>query len=131
MKRLYCLSIPLFLLLALSSCRKEEEHPEISNTLKNGSWKVASFNHTGNDETENYEGYAVTFTQLETVSAAGMNFYTGKWRITTDGNLQMDFGRTFRFERFNAIWRIVNYNDQMIQLDIVDGVDHLVFQKIQ
>jgi len=131
MKRLYYLSIPLFLLLVLSSCRKEDEHPEITNTLKNGSWEVASFYHVDHDETEGYEGYKITFTQLETVSASGTNFYTGKWIITTEGDLQMDFGNTFRFERFNAKWHIVNYNDQVIQLDIVDGTDHLVLQKIQ
>ena len=121
----------MFTLLVFTSCTKEREYPEISDTLKNGNWQITEFYHVDRYETDAYVWYKISFAQDEVVTASGVNFYTGSWRITTNGDLQLDFGNSYQFDRFNAIWKIINYNDQMIQLDIMDGSDHLVLEKIQ
>lgn len=131
MKRIIGIVGILILFASISSCSKDRTYPEVTDNLKNGSWRIAEFIHVDRDETDLYNKYRVVFTTQETVTASGINFYRGKWRITSDGDLQMDWGRTYQFEKFNAIWNITNNNDQMIQLDIVGGTDHLVFEKIQ
>jgi hypothetical protein len=126
----------IFLMISFTTaCRKEEANKELSDTLQEGRWKITEFFHIDHYETKPYLEYKVTFTVENTVTASGTNFLVGKWIISRDGKLSLDFGKSFLFEKFNATWDVVSYDSQQIKLDLYtpayNATDHLTLEKIQ
>ena len=118
---------------------------EIENTAEAGTWRVSSFVDSGQDETNDFNGYNFTFMANGTLMATnGSNTLNGTWSVTDssssdDSSDDIDFNIFFSvpeddpFEDLNDDWDVVSYNDNQISLIDISGgnggTDTLVFQK--
>jgi|SRR5687768_2878464 len=126
------------LLFAFSCNEKEYSTEKFSTTVQEGNWKVSMFDYTDKDLTGYYDGYKFTFTTQNTVTAAGENFYAGKWWVKYEGDqliLTLDFPKITPIQLLNYDWVVINYDSQMINLSwdnpYYGGTDYLVFEKLQ
>jgi len=124
------------------------EISEIENIVESGTWTVTSYVDSGQDETNDFNGYNFTFAANGTLTASnGTTTYTGTWSITDSSNSNddsnsdndIDFNISFPvpdtndFEDLNDDWDIVSHNSTTISLIDISGgnggTDTLVFQK--
>ncbi|MBT0607390.1 hypothetical protein [Aequorivita echinoideorum] len=111
---------------------------ELSTILIDGQWYVQSYIDDGDNETNDYNGYSVTFNSNGSVIAQnGGNTINGTWSVINSSSgldLILDFGNTIPFDEFNDDWDVVNYSDIKIELTDVSGgnggTDFLTFEKI-
>jgi len=120
-----------------SGCNGTGNAQELTDIMEAGSWSVASYIDSGDDETADYNGYTLTFNMAGTASATnGTNTFNGTWSITgsTDLDFNMDFGPDEPFEEFNDDWDVLNYTASRVELQDISGggggTDTLVFEKI-
>ena len=120
-----------------SGCNGTGNAQELTDIMEAGSWSVASYIDSGDDETGDYSGYTLTFSMDGTASATnGTNTFNGTWSITgsTDLDFNMDFGPDEPFEEFNDDWDVLNYTASRVELQDISGggggTDTLVFEKI-
>lgn len=124
-----------------------QEIIQIENTAESGEWIISSYIDSGQDETNDFNGYVFTFSTNRTLTATnGTTTYTGSWSVTDsnssddsssdddiDFNIAFPVPDTDDFEDLNDDWEIVTYNDTTISLIDVSGgnggTDTLVFQK--
>jgi hypothetical protein len=120
----------------------------IENTAVSGSWTISSYVDSGQDETNDYNGYTFTFNDDGTVVATnGGNTINGTWSVTDSSNSNddsnsvddIDFNISFSvpttsvFYDLNDDWEIVTYSNNTISLIDISGgnggTDTLVFTK--
>lgn len=125
-----------------------QEIIEIENTAESGTWIISSYVDSGQDETNDFNGYVFTFAANGTVTATnGTTTYNGTWSVSDSSNSSddsssdddIDFNLSFPvpdtddFEDLNDDWDIVGYSATTISLIDISGgnggTDTLVFQK--
>ena len=116
---------------------------ELTNTVKNGTWRITSFQEDGVDKTSDFTGYNFTFNDDNTVTATnGSNSYNGIWLVTPDdddddsnSNSNPDFDLTFAtpasFTSLTEDWDPIERTGNKIRLqdDSDDGTDYLTFER--
>lgn len=148
--------VMLSLTLMSTQCSKDddllndnsEEIMLVKNAAESGTWYISSYIDSGQDETNDYNGYTFTFNTDGTVVATnGSNTVNGTWSVTDSSNSNddsnspddIDFNLMFSvptssvFEDLNDDWDIVTYNNNTINLIDISGgnggTDTLVFTK--
>lgn len=143
----------LFMLNVASMCSSDDDNSSsvnataVSNTAKQGTWRVTSYIDSGNDETNHFSGYDFTFAAANVLTASnGTNNYTGTWSVTSDDSSNdddsssgddIDFNIAFAspadFADITEDWEIVSYSSNKISLVHISGgnggTDTLVFTK--
>lgn len=118
---------------------------QIENQAESGTWRVTSFIDSGQDETNDFNGYNFTFASDGTLTATnGSNTESGNWSVTNsnsndDSNDDIDFNIIFNvldtsdFKDLNDDWDIISHSDDRIQLRDVSGgnggTDTLIFER--
>ena len=152
----YSFLIMLSFSLMSSTCSSDDspsndnsqEIIEIENTAESGTWIISSYVDSGQDETNDFNGYVFTFAANGTVTATnGTTTYNGTWSVSDSSNSSddsssdddIDFNLSFPvpdtddFEDLNDDWDIVSYSASTISLIDISGgnggTDTLVFQK--
>lgn len=150
------LLVMLSLTLMSTQCSKDddflndnsEEILLVKNAAESGTWYISSYIDSGQDETNDYNGYTFTFNTDGTVVATnGSNTLNGTWSVTDSSNSNddsnsaddIDFNLMFSvptssvFDDLNDDWDIVTYNNNTISLIDISGgnggTDTLVFSK--
>lgn len=115
----------------------------IEDNMEGGTWRISSFIDSGQDETNDFNGYNFTFGANGTLTATnGSTTYTGTWSITDsnsgddnpdDFDFNIYFNLTNDFEDLNDDWDIESYTTTTIELIDVSGgnggTDLLTFTK--
>ena len=125
------------------------EIAQIENTVEAGTWRITSYIDSGQDETNDFNGYNFTFGTDGVLTANnGSNTMIGTWSITDDSNNSnddsssdddIDFNIFFPvpesndFEDLNDDWEIVTHTSTKIELIDISGgnggTDTLTFEK--
>ena len=148
--------VMLSLTLMSTQCSKDddflndnsEEIMLVKNIAESGTWYISSYIVSGQDETNDYNGYTFTFNNDGTVVATnGSNNLNGTWSVTDssnsnddsnsiddiDFNLMFSVPTTSVFDDLNDDFEIVTYNNNTISLIDISGgnggTDTLVFTK--
>ncbi len=152
MKKLNLFAAGVFLFALTTSCSSDDDNSnvnngninQITNIVKDGTWKITTFSEDGNDETDNYTGYNFTFDNNMLTATNGVDTHTGTWSVTTsdsddDDNSDNDIDFNIGFtspQDFNDLsddWDIIEYSSDVIKLIDVSGgnggTDYLTFQK--
>lgn len=121
---------------------------EVIITASNGSWVITSFIDSGQNETNDFDGYQFTFNADGNLTADnGSTSINGNWSVTnsnsnddSSSSSDIDFNIFFQvldtsvFEDLNDDWDIVSYTGTTISLIDVSGgnggTNTLVFEKI-
>ena len=138
------------LLLGASSCSSDDDGTNanitaeaLSNTVKNGSWRVTNFSEDGIDETSNFTGYNFTFNDDNTVTATnGDDTYNGVWTVTEDDSdddsssnpdFNLVFGSPDNFTDLSEDWDPIERTGNKVRLRHVSGgdggTDYLTFER--
>ncbi|WP_460219578.1 hypothetical protein [Psychroserpens sp. MEBiC05023] len=151
----YGLMLMLSFSLMSSTCSSDDddgspndnsiEITEIENTVISGTWQITSYIDSGDNETNDFNGYDFTFETNGTLTANnGVTTYTGTWSVTDSSSSSsssddIDFNIFFPvsedndFEDLNDDWDIVMYSSTVIDLLDVSGgnggTDILTFEK--
>ena len=99
---------------------------------------MQSYIDDGDDETNDYNGYNLTFNSDGTVLAENNNnTISGTWSVVNSSNgldVILSFGTAMPFDEFNDDWDVVTYNNTSVELFDVSGgnggTDYLTFQKL-
>jgi hypothetical protein len=136
-------------IITFTSCKKNEDNPisniqtQIQNNVQDGTWRIAKFIDSGNDETNHFTGYNFTFFSNEVLNANnGTNNYDGSWSITdsnsnddsqNDLDFNINFNLTNDFEDLNDDWDFISQSS--IKIELIDvsggngGTDYLTFER--
>jgi hypothetical protein len=150
MKRTYLLSL-FFVSIALS-CDDDDSKgynnkaAEVEDIAMSGSWRIAYFFDTDDDETDNFAGYTFEFNPSGTLLATkGATTHSGAWSVTDDGSnddsndyddidLNIRFSAPPDFEELSEDWEIMSITNSKIELRHVSGgnggTDLLTLEKI-
>ena len=119
-----------------------QEIAQIENDVQSGTWRITSYVDSGQDETNDFNGYTFTFGSDGTLTAEnGTNTMTGTWSVTDDSSRSSDIDfniffpvpDTNDFEDLNDDWDIVS--SMSTKLELIDvsggngGTDTLTFEK--
>jgi hypothetical protein len=127
-----------------SSCQKDDNSPipsgtEASNIVQHGTWRITLYYDCGEDETNHFSGYAITFDSTGSVTAVNGSFtVNGNWNAganTNQNEFHLHFGEIGPFDEIDDdCWHIIENTASKIRLeDECDGEndkDYLVFEKI-
>lgn len=129
------------------SCHNDESKntvDEVTDTMKEGTWRVSYFYNSGKVETENYAGYNFVFGGNAVVTVSKQtNSYNGQWLVnesTSDDDLfstifQISIGPNELFQNINRDWKLMNNSGSTLMLkDDSKGekaIDYLTFEKIE
>lgn len=120
---------------------------QTTSVASSGNWIITNFVDSGNDETNDFQGYVFTFNANGTVVATnGSDTVNGTWSVTDsnsgddDPNIEDDdFNLAFavspdnKFDDLNDDWDFVSVSNTKIELIDVSGgnggTDFLTFQK--
>ncbi|PKB18202.1 hypothetical protein [Flavobacterium sp. 5] len=128
------------------SCSNEDSKTganDVSDAVKDGTWKVSYFAESGDDKTQDYKGYSFTFRDNSILTASkGTNSYTGVWSASKSSN-DDDISSTIFMVTFDTPevlinlsgnWKVVENTGNVLQLkDDSSGdstIGHLYFEKI-
>lgn len=111
---------------------------ELTNIFIDGQWFVQSYIDDGDDETNDYNSYVLTFNADGSVLAVSSNnTISGTWSVVISSNgldVLLDFGTAIPFDEFNDDWDVVTYTNTRVELFDVSGgnggTDYLTFQKL-
>jgi hypothetical protein len=119
---------------------------EVESVAQSGSWRIAYFFDTDDDETDNFNNYSFKFNTNGTlVATQGATAHTGAWSVTDDGSNDdnnnyddIDFNISFSappdFEELSEDWEIISISNTKIELRHISGgnggTDLLTFEKI-
>ena len=126
-----------------------QEILEIQSNVESGTWRVTSYIDSGEDETNDFNGFSFNFESNGTVTATNESVTkTGTWSITDDdsnddssssSNDDIDFNIFFQvpetddFEDLNDDWDIISHTNSRIELRDISGgdgsTDNLIFEK--
>ena len=138
----------LFLVVVIAtfiSCNNDEYKTgadDVSDTVKEGTWKVVYFYDAGEVKTQNYTGYNFTFNNNTTLTASkDTNSYPGAWSVSKSTS-DDDISSTFFMISFDAPdvlipltgkWKVMENTGTSLKLkDDSKGelaVDYLTFDK--
>ena len=109
---------------------------------KSGTWYISNYIDSGENETNDYNGYDFTFNDNGTLTATnGSTTIDGIWSVTDDSSSSndgdIDFNISFssppNFEELSDDWEIVSISNSKIDLIDISGgngaTDLLTFQK--
>ena len=149
----------LFVGLALIACSEDDSNDDNSNNnntssvdqtaaiASSGNWIITNFVDSGQDETNDFNGYVFNFNGNGTIVATnGTNTVNGTWSVTDsnsssdDDNYEDDDFNIFFpvsedniFEDLNDDWDFISVSDNKIELIDISGgnggTDYLTFQK--
>ncbi|MDR6845823.1 hypothetical protein [Flavobacterium granuli] len=128
-------------------CCNSDDHKtgvdDVTDTVKDGTWRVSYFYDSGADKTANYLGYSFVFGGNYLLTATKeTNTYNGQWFVsksTSDNDLystifKISIGPNDIFENLNADWKVMSNTDATLTLkDDSKGetnIDYLTFEKI-
>ena len=162
MKNFLFYGVLFILSLSLVSCSTDDddnnpnnnaaEISQVEAAAETGTWRITSYVDSGEDETNDFNGFDFTFETNGTVTATnGVTTYAGTWSVTGDSsssnddddgsndsdldfNISFPVAATDDFEDLNDDWDIVSYTDNTINLVDVDDdnpndTETLVFQR--
>jgi hypothetical protein len=98
----------------------DEDVKFINTILNNGEWLVAAYLDGDDNNTETYNDYAIDFKENGGVLVEGSGqLIRGAWLVLRDDGklkLGLNFGSQTPFNEFNYRWRIVEINENRIEL---------------
>lgn len=111
---------------------------ELTNILKDGQWYVQKYIDNGKDETNDYNGYVVTFNSNGSVTAENSNnTNTGTWSVVNSSSgidVILNFGSAMPFNEFNDDWDVSTFTNNKVELVDISGgnggTDFLTFEKL-
>lgn len=112
----------------------------ILDILVSSEWEVALYEDSGVNETADYFGYKISFFETGRVRVTDPNngIFGGSWlSFRDDGQLKLafNFSNNQPFDEFNERWKIVEINENRIELKDISGgdglIDILVLERIQ
>ena len=117
---------------------------DVTDSVKDGVWKISYFYDSGKDETQDYAGYNFTFDDNTVLTASKeMNSYTGVWSVsksTSDDDLystifNIAFGSPDILIDLSDDWKVIENTGTSLKLkDDSKGdsaIDYLTFEKIE
>ena len=117
---------------------------DVTDSVKDGVWKISYFYDSGKDETQDYAGYNFTFDDNAVLTASKeMNSYTGVWSVsksTSDDDLystifNIAFGSPDILIDLSDDWKVIENTGTSLKLkDDSKGdsaIDYLTFEKIE
>lgn len=152
----------LILVTVLTSCSTDDDSTPTNNTdnsadinqttsiVTSGEWMISRFVDSGDDETNNFNGYTFAFnTDGSLVATKVANTVNGSWSITDDdddssddnsdgdSSNDIDFNIVFNapddFTELTEDWDIISKSDSKIELIHISGgnggTDTLTFEK--
>lgn len=104
---------------------KGEPGPTVGDYIINGHWLITSFIDDGEDFTQDYMGYRITFDLENKLSYTNdVENLEGEWTelVTADGHwVILDFGSpTAEFEKLEQEWQVGSYAETRVALHYVD-----------
>lgn len=128
----------LMMLIAVSSCKKDDTIINVDNAIQQGNWKITFFEDNGNNETSDFSGYQFTFKEGGSIVASnGNSTINGTWVTGTDDSqskLILNFGSATPFDELNEDWHVTEETPTMIKCEHISGgnggTDFLTFEKI-
>lgn len=137
--------LTIVLVATFVSCSNDDSKntvKEVTDTIKNGTWKVGYFYDSGKDKTVNYAGYNFTFGNNTVVTVSEeTNSYTGQWYVaksTSDDDLystifKVSISPSDIFQDLNGDWKVIENTGTSLKLkDDSHGetaIDYLTFEK--
>ena len=105
--------------------------------LTEGTWMVAKYNDSGDDETMDYDGFSFDFlADGSVVATKNDDVVEGTWSVTTDSGQEkfiLDFGETLPLNEFNDDWDIEDVLENRVEFHSISGgdgtLDVLVLEK--
>ena len=147
-----------FCLLMMMSCTSDDDNNNpndnsqdiaaIETAAESGTWRVSSYIDSGDNETNDFNGYTFTFSLDGTLTATnGITTYSGTWSVTnssssddSSSDSDIDFNIAFPvpeehdFNDLNDDWDVVSYSNTTLSLRDVSGgdgsIDTLIFERI-
>ncbi|PTM10492.1 MAG: hypothetical protein DA407_03510 [Bacteroidetes bacterium] len=126
--------------LSLQDCSNSGSVEDLEAIIVNGSWVVASYIDSGDNDTAVYANYTLEFSADGSVVATdgGSNTFYGTWDafLNTGGDLKflLDFGAQIPFDEFNDDWLVIDLQTNRIELYDLSGgdgtEDFLVFERL-
>ncbi len=115
----------------------EEPIVSLSDIIIEGTWMVAKYNDSGDDETLDFNGFSFVFQEEGTVVATkNDDVVEGTWSVNTDSGQEkfiLDFGETLPLSEFNDDWDIEDVLVNRVEFHSISGgdgtLDVLVFEK--
>ena len=140
MKRFFKLFAASFLLVAATSCSKDDDTSmanQTATTLKSGTWKISLYVDDGVDETADFSSFNFTFANGGVVTAVNnVLTATGSWSAGTDDStpkLNLAFTTPALFVDLTEDWEILSITNSTVSLHHQSGggggMDMLTFQK--
>lgn len=136
LKNIKIASILVLVLILFSSCKKDDS-TNVTDIIKNGSWKITLFQEDGSTKTSNFTGYSFVFNNNNSITATkNSQSVNGTWSSGNDDsspNLILNFGSTVPFDEINEDWEILEKTSSIIKLKHISGgdgsIDYLNFEK--
>jgi len=124
--------------LRFGSYCSDSTDADLEDILEDGAWIVALYSDDGVDETGDYSGYEINFSDDGTVFATnGIDTNNGTWSVfANDGKMRLDFGTEMPFQEFNDNgWDVITVSNTEVTIHNVSGgnnsnTDILTLQKI-
>lgn len=144
--------------LALMACSEDDSNDDNNNNetssvdqtaaiASSGNWRITNFVDSGQDETNDFNGYTFSFNTNGTIVATnGTNTVNGTWSVTDsnsssddddyeddDFNIFFPVSEDNVFEDLNDDWDFISVSNTKIELIDVSGgnggTDYLTFEK--
>lgn len=126
--------------LSLQDCSNSGSVEDLEAIIVDGSWIVASYIDSGDNDTAIYSNYTLEFSADGSVVATdgGSNTFYGTWdaflSTSSDLKLLLDFATQVPFDEFNDDWLVIDLQTNRIELYDLSGgdgtEDFLVFEKL-
>ena len=152
MKKLILSAIAICMLSLTYSCSSDDDGsstsgPTISDVTTiatSGSWRITKYIDSGNNETNDFNGFNFTFGENNILNASnGTNEYMGVWSVTNSNSNDdspsndLDFNIAFsgpeKFIELTDDWDIQSQSANKIELIDISGgnggTDYLTFEK--
>ena len=111
--------------------------PTLSDIIIEGDWSIANYTNADVDETTNYTGFSLAFSNDGTLVVTNdTQSIEGDWEESEDNgvaHLELDFGSEAPFEELGENWEVVSFTNDRIELTNAnedETTDTLVFEKL-
>jgi hypothetical protein len=130
MNRLFRITLPVLLVLALVSCKKyvqQQEQNAALSIMTNGYWYVSGYKQNDSDITASFSGYLFKFDGNGTVTGTLGNVgVTGQWSTSIPNRtITADFpGAALPLVNLNETWRITDSYTDSVSAKSTDSINH-------